>query len=274
MNEDKQSPLEEEQAPKKAKKQEKRKRYQRKPDPKQDEIIKKQSALLERWLYLEQKSSFHYQKKPIWLDEHTPVVQLKAISRSTGALAGTLIELNLEEGELLLQVGEHSVTLKLPKVPRIRRAIDEQKKLVGQQVDCTIWPTRGPQRGKVQFGYDFFKLGGVRPLGKKTPRNIVDIVARLTNVWEEGFELKLWSPQRRHFFYTYVVGAYPYPDEKGEFVWVKGHFNLDRRVIELESAQAIAFVSDEELPAIKLLLNQKKQQKLQKTQQNPTKEEP
>lgn len=259
MNEDKQSPLKEEQAPKEAKSQKKRKRHQRKPDPRQDKIIKKQSALLERWLFLEEESAFSSLSKPLLLGEHTSVIQLKGINRSTALLHGTLLEWNKDNSQFLLEVDGHSIPLKPNNLSKLLNQLENiREKLIGQRVECVIWPTRGRQKEEhLRFDYDFFRCARVSPLTHPDTKNIVEIVARLTNVWEEGFELKLWSPQRRHFFYTYVTGTYPYPDEKGEFVWVKAHINPEKQTIELQDAQALAFVPQEELPAIQKLLSQK-----------------
>ncbi|MEL6633604.1 MAG: hypothetical protein AAFQ83_19205 [Bacteroidota bacterium] len=230
---------------------EKKQKNQRSQKSRRETIEEKQNRILEQWLYLEQEALFTFPRKPIRIDKQNKIIQLRYTMRSTGTLSGTWLDWNPEEHKMTLEVEQSVLSIGVIRNSYFEKHIEAHQELIGQPVNCTLWPTRERQQKEIDFRYPHFKLGKLRQPKTKKDKNQIESIGKLTNIWEEGFELELWSPRRRRFFYTYVTGSYPYPDEAGEFVWVQARFNPSLHTIELVQAEAIAFVGEQELQNIR-----------------------
>lgn len=233
---------------KKKKKPKKKKGDGKKPEA--QPLHKQEAKKLRRWLYLEEGGLFPTNSKVLKV-EGSEVVQLKGVVRATGYLTGTLVGLEPDGRSGELQVDGHSFAFYDMRPPKIRERFPLQD-AVGQELSWSHWPTfphsEDPQEVPRLERLQISRCGE----RKEEPENLIEIVGCLEQLWEDFFVLKFWSLGRRKFFFVYVFGAYPYPDELGEWVRVIARLNAEKGYLELVEAEALAFLSEEEKTQFKL----------------------
>lgn len=215
-----------------------------------EELFAEQEALLQSWVYLEQKSPFNFawKKKPIDTNNQTRIIQFQGINRAKGLLQAELIEVK-EEKKGKIKIGDKILFINDKRYPPTRKKRPLQHYL-HKVVSISYWPVSSYRhKPESPLVFDSFNISGISER-KEQPSNYIEIVGQLDRVWENYCEIKIWSPDKKKFFYVYPQGPYPYPDERGEFVWIKGKFDIEKQVVQIVEAEALAFVEEKELTKI------------------------
>jgi len=208
--------------------------------------------LLEKWVYLEHDSPY-FLKKIVKVDECTNILQLKYFQRAVGMIKGKLLSYDAEKHVGQLEIDGHVVPCKDRRYPWVRKK-NAFENLIGEEYYFSFWPSWDFSFSHKQLSHkngvplSFLKISSKRD--EPPALAAVEVIGKLTRVYPKFFEVMLWSQSLRREVYIYVQGEYPYPDEQGQFVWVRANFDPVSMHIVLEEAEALAFLSDEEAAEI------------------------
>jgi len=197
-----------------------------------------------RWyVYQEFKEKF-FEIFGYELEDGTKIHELKSAHRSLGVLEGELISYDLKkrEGVFVCEGKEYPCKF----VDNKRNCIS---KLLGEKIRYNFRPII-PEMEELDGVCPKSELKWLRlvyPRKATEPEtNYVEVMGYLHRVEEENFYVVIWDFYNRCLSYVPFSGSYPYVDEEGEFIWVRGGFVPEKGEVEFQEAEAISFLSKEE----------------------------
>jgi hypothetical protein len=203
---------------------------------------------LERWVYWEQDTPFRL-TDVYETEDGTAIIQLKNLQRALGMLRGQLKEYDPETAQATLVCGGHEVSCSCYFLRRRTKSF--LQRALSQEMNFTIWPT--VMRALPVNKFEDDNLVQLRRVHVVSPRsdqgfdnNYIEVIGKLSRFWKSGFEVQILSQIKEKQLFVYFHGEYPFPDEKGEWIWVRGRFDPEQAILQYEEAEALATVSREE----------------------------
>lgn len=191
------------------------------------------------------------------LEDGSEVTYLRCCHRSLGVVEGKVLSFIREEDQGILGIGEDEFPFCLHVTKGNRPDFEE---LLGQTLRFSfrpIIPGIPPLDGEVETKLPKLRL--VKPRSIPEPEtNYVEVMGRLHQLRDDGFVLIAWDFYAKEYCHIPFADPYPFPDEDGEFVWVKGRFEPATSSLRLEESQSIFFFEREEAIKIKEQLKKKK----------------
>lgn len=207
------------------------------------------------------------------LDSKTRVTRLGGIQRSLGLVKGLLLAYDPTTSRGEIEIDAHRLPFLnvMSEVSRKKKNQDLTQ-FVNQEIALTFWPTCNepfePASGSASLALPLLKACWVRVDETMTRNGYVEVIGKLSRIWDGGFELSIRSTMTHQTYWIALAGDYPYPDEIGQYVRVTGTLDPSDHVIHFEEADAIAFVS----PKIALDFI-KRLKETQQAQQHPHKKD-
>ncbi|MCP3966119.1 MAG: hypothetical protein GY718_07165, partial [Lentisphaerae bacterium] len=194
------------------------------------------------------------------------MARLCTIQRAIGVIEGVVKTFDPETNSGYIELDGHQIPISDARFNNYRRRKEHTisfDSLIGETVCCTFYPTSKElpeETSQESLKIPDIQISNIRQKSETLPSGYVEAIGKLEKILPEAFVISIRSKAKDSFFIPFS-GAYPYPDELGEFVWVTGNFDAKTQLLQFKEANAITFVSPKKAAKAAKILRQPRARK-------------
>jgi hypothetical protein len=204
----------------------------------------------DHWIYDEYDGSFVSPNSLKW--NEVRVVRLRFCHRCLGVLEGEIQAFDEGTREGVILVGGREFPFCLVREEEAALFVE----CVGKPARFNFSPSINDLRAIYKdplMSLPSLRLRNIRK-SDSPETNYLEIMGKIHSQEEGGFVVVSFDYMIGEVCYTPFIGSYPFPDEMGEFVWLKGTFVPETGQISLLESSSITFVESKHTQELRGML--------------------